>query len=412
MLYDVVIVGGGAAGFFAAIEVATAKPTWKIVIVEKTPKLLTKVSISGGGRCNVTHHCFEAKPLSKHYPRGEKTLRQLFQHFQAKDVVAWFEKRKVKLKTEEDGRMFPVTDSSETIVQTFLQEAAARKIEIRTKAEVSSVIFKGNTWQITINQKEKIIAKKVLIAIGGNAGAQHYDWLKDTGHTIKPPIPSLFTFNEKEKRFKELMGISVAQAEVKIEGSKFAYTGPLLITHWGLSGPAVIKLSAWAAEYLFERKYTFYALVNWTGTETEQSFKTKTEAYRQQHPKQIIAKHPLFNLPQRLWEKLCEEAAIEPTKIWSEIALRQSNKLMEQVLRCRFSIMGKTTFKEDFVTCGGIPLSEIELPAMQSKVKPNLFFAGEVLDIDGETGGFNFQSAWTTAYMAAQAIAQIPASEG
>ncbi|MCU0382725.1 MAG: NAD(P)/FAD-dependent oxidoreductase [Cyclobacteriaceae bacterium] len=412
MLYDVVIVGGGAAGFFAAIEIAIAKPNWKIIILEKTPKLLTKVSISGGGRCNVTHHCFEAKPLSKHYPRGEKTLKQLFQHFQAKDVVNWFEKRKVKLKTEEDGRMFPVTDSSETIVHTFLQEASNRKIEIRTKAEVNTLSFNENSWQLIINQNEKITAKKVLIAIGGNAGAQHYNWLKDTGHTIKPPIPSLFTFNEKEKRFKDLMGISVPLAEVKIEGSIFAYTGPLLITHWGLSGPAVIKLSAWAAEYLFERKYTFNALVNWTGTETEQSFKTKTEAYRQQHPKQIIAKHPLFNLPQRLWDKLCDDAAVEPTKIWSEISQRQSNKLMEQVLRCRFAIQGKTTFKEEFVTCGGIPLSEITVPTMQSKCKPNLFFAGEVLDIDGETGGFNFQSAWTTAYLAAQAITQMSVIEG
>lgn len=405
-MYDLVVIGGGAAGFFGAIQAAEKNKKLSIAILEKTTKVLSKVKVSGGGRCNVTHHCFEPKPLAGHYPRGEKQLRELFRHYHAKNVVEWFEKKGVKLKTEEDGRMFPTTDDSQTIIDLFLQLISTYKIEVlRTKA-VAALQKKEDHYVIITEDKSVFKAKKVLVAMGGHANPQAYTWVTNTGHRIDAPIPSLFTFNDSTKEFKDLMGIAVPGGFVKIVGTKFSQEGPLLITHWGLSGPAVIKLSAWAAEWLHQKQYAFSALVSWIGDVKEEKIRDQLLAYKTNHGKQRIGGNPLFELPQRLWKKLCELAEIEEDKIWGELALKNLNKLLENLIRCRFDIKGKTTFKEEFVTCGGVPLNEVDMQTMESKLMPNLFFAGEVLNIDGETGGFNFQAAWTTAFIAAQTIAK------
>ncbi|HEY5747546.1 MAG TPA: NAD(P)/FAD-dependent oxidoreductase [Chryseolinea sp.] len=404
MKFDLVVIGGGAAGFFGAIQAAERKPGLKVLILEKTTKLLTKVKVSGGGRCNVTHYNFNPFELARHYPRGEKALKSLFKSFQAEDTVRWFESKGVTLKAEEDGRMFPITDDSQTIIDCLMEQAHSKKIRLELGAPVLSVKKQDNIFVVETNQGV-FEADKVLIAAGGNAQAQAYQWIADLGHTIIKPIPSLFTFNESEKKFKDLMGISVPQAEVKIAGTKFVQQGPLLITHWGLSGPAIIKLSAWAAEYLNGIQYTFQALVSWIGPKKEMEFMEGLQEHKKQRGKQKVTTNPLFGLPQRLWQKLCELSEIEETKIWAEVPQKNMNKLMENLIRCPFQIKGKTTFKEEFVTCGGVDLKEIDLETLQSKLVPGLFFAGEVLHIDGETGGFNFQAAWTTAYVAARTIA-------
>ena len=399
--YDLVVIGGGAAGFFGAIAAAEMNSDLSILILEKTTKLLSKVRVSGGGRCNVTHYCFEPTPLSKHYPRGSKELKSLFRSFQAKDIVEWFESKGVKLKTEEDGRIFPVSNNSQTIIDCFLREAEKRKIEIKLQSEVKEISPNKNGFTLDSNSG-KINARKILIATGGYNNLQSYDWLKPS--PIINPIPSLFTFNDSDKKFKDLMGVAVTQAEVKIAGTKFSETGPVLITHWGLSGPAVIKLSAWAAEYLHERHYSFTALVNWTGTITEEGIRKDLQDTNVNHGKQKIQNNPLYKIPSRLWTRLCELAEIDSNKTWAELPRKNLNRLVEFVIRCPFEIKGKTTFKEEFVTCGGVDLKSIDLETMESKQTKGIYFAGEVLNIDGETGGFNFQAAWTTAYVAAIAI--------
>lgn len=406
-MFDLIVIGGGAAGFFGAIQVAEKEKNHSILILEKTTKVLAKVKVSGGGRCNVTHACFEPKKLSQHYPRGEKPLRELFKKYQAKNIVEWFENKGVKLKTEEDGRMFPVTDDSQTIINLFLRETDNHRIDIQRGKAVKEIKRLSDYFTVLCEDTTEYKAKKVLIAGGGHASAQAYEWIRTTGHSIDKPIPSLFTFNDSEKEFTELMGISVPTGFVRIAGTKFTQEGPLLITHWGLSGPAVIKLSAWAAEYLQQQQYTFTALVSWIGDVKEETLREKLVLYKTAHVKQRIVGNPLFELPQRLWSKLCQLAEIEENKIWGDLALKNLNKLLENLIRCKFEIRGKTTFKEEFVTCGGVPLHEIDLVTMQSKLVPNLFFAGEVLNMDGETGGFNFQAAWTTAYIAASTIASI-----
>jgi predicted Rossmann fold flavoprotein len=402
--FDLIVVGGGAAGFFGAIQAASMKPGLKVLILEKSSKLLSKVRVSGGGRCNVTHHCFNPSQLAQHYPRGEKALKSLFKSFDAKDIVEWFRIKGVMLKTEQDGRMFPVTDKSETIINCFLKEAERLKIEIRTHSHVTSIINTNDILTLTTQQNEQYLTKKVLVAIGGHPGRDAYQLLVSNGHSMKTPIPSLFTFNDSDKKFADLMGISVPHATVRIAGTKFSEVGPVLITHWGLSGPAVIKLSAWAAEYLHDVNYNFTALVNWTGSIQEEQLRTQFLEMKAQRGKLKIHSNPLFSLPARLWQRLCALSEIEESKIWGELPLKSMNRLIEHLIRCSFDIKGKTTFKEEFVTCGGIELRNVDLVTMESKAVRNLYVAGEVLDIDGETGGFNFQSAWTTAYVAAKAI--------
>lgn len=402
--FDLVVIGGGAAGFFGAIEAASAHTGYRVLILEKTTKVLTKVKVSGGGRCNVTHNCFDAAKLAQHYPRGEKQLKQLFKTFQARDVVEWFARRGVALKAEADGRMFPVTNSSQTIIDCFLNEASRLKIKMELGCEVMAVKQLAGSLEVITRSGKSITTQNILVAVGGNANTDFYNWVRQLGHAIPTPIPSLFTFNDNTRSFTDLMGVAVADAEVRIATTKLSKRGAVLITHWGLSGPAVIKLSAWAAQYLHEQQYTFTALVNWTGSGTEEELRSNLKSFQQLHGKKKVVAHPLYNLPQRLWQKICALSEIEEVLIWAELPHKKMNRLLEFIIRCPFPIKGKTTFKEEFVTCGGLDLNEIDLTTMQSKKVAGLYVAGEVLNIDGETGGFNFQAAWTTAYVAAHSM--------
>jgi predicted Rossmann fold flavoprotein len=402
MVYDLIVAGGGAAGFYGAIQAAEMRTAATILIVEKSPKLLAKVRVSGGGRCNVTHNCFEPRKLSTHYPRGEKPLREIFKTYQAKDVIDWFESKGVALKAEDDGRMFPVTNNSETIIDCFMREASRFKIQIETSNAITKATHLNGRFTIETQSGKNYQCRKLLIATGGSPGIHGYDWVASLGHNIISPIPSLFTFNDSEKNFKDLMGVSVPDALVKIAGTKFESSGPLLITHWGLSGPAVIKLSAWAATHLHSINYEFTALVSWIGSIKEDDLRNYLLDYKRTKGKQKVIGNPMYSLPQRLWTRLCVLAEIADDKIWAELPQKNINKLMELMIRCAFNIKGKTTFKEEFVTCGGVDLKDVDLETMQSKKVPGLFFAGEVLNIDGETGGFNFQAAWSTAYLAAK----------
>ena len=316
-------------------------------------------------------------------------------------------RRACKLKSEADGRMFPVTDNSKTIIDCFMRETGHHKIRIETQRGVSCVRRENEFFSVHTEGGEIYQAKKILIAMGGSINPQAYSWIRDLGHTILNPIPSLFTFNDQAKKFKDLMGISVPDAIVKIVGTKLSERGPLLITHWGLSGPAVIKLSAWAAEYLHKADYKFDVHVSWIGSLNEEELRLQLLDRKSVSGKQKILVNPMYFLPQRLWQRLCELSEIEESRIWSEVSQKQLNRLIENLIRCTFQIRGKTTFKEEFVTCGGVDLKEINPETMESRLVKNIYFAGEVLNIDGETGGFNFQAAWTTAYLAARAIRQI-----
>jgi len=406
----VVIVGGGAAGFFAAISCAQANPELEVYLFEKSPKLLSKVRVSGGRRCNVTHHCFYPNQFIQYYPRGGKFLKTGFKLFGAEETVQWFEKKGVKLKSEADGRMFPVTDDSATIVDCLLTEARKAGVLIKTSIGVDAIVPLENVAQkfrLSLSDDTHFEADGLLICTGGYPKVESYAWLQDLGHTIIPPVPSLFTFNVPTSSLKELQGVAVKHAKVKIAGQSLENEGPLLITHWGYSGPAILKLSAWAARNLHDVKYNFTSLINWIPEFSEEQLRAYFSDYRRQYPKRLVAAHALFNLPQRLWKALVSLVDIADKTIWAELPAKNQNKLIEQLLRGPFHVQGKTTFKEEFVTCGGIDLKEINPETMESKLIPNLFFAGEILDIDGVTGGFNFQAAWTTGYLAGKALANI-----
>jgi predicted Rossmann fold flavoprotein len=405
MQFDLIVVGGGAAGFFGAIQAAERKPGLNILMLEKSNKLLSKVRISGGGRCNVTHHNYNPYELAHHYPRGEKVLKKLFKSFHAEHTVKWFTSKGVMLKAEADGRMFPVTDSSQTIIDCFIACTVKSGIRILLGKAVTKLEESAEGFRVTCADGEAYNSKKILITIGGSPSKQAYQFISDLYHSVRDPIPSLFTFNDSEKKFKDLMGVSVPDAEVRIAGTKFLQQGPLLITHWGLSGPAVIKLSAWAAEHLHRVQYSFTVLVNWLGQKKEDEVRRLLMELKVSKGKQKVTSNSLFALPQRLTQRLCMLAAVDESQTWSMLSNKKINRLVEFLIRCPFQIKGKTTFKEEFVTCGGVELSEINLETMESKNVKNIFFAGEVLNIDGETGGFNFQSAWTTAFIAARAIA-------
>lgn len=414
MQQRIVVIGGGAAGFFGAITCAQYNPEAQVLLLEKSGKLLSKVRVSGGGRCNATHHCFVPTVMSQQYPRGGKQLKEAFKVFGAQETIDWFAQRGVQLKAEADGRMFPVTDNSETIVNCLMHEAKRVGVQIRTGAGVENIIPGMSAsdqarYTLQLFSGESIKADKVLVCTGGNPKSQGYDWLRALGHPIQEPVPSLFTFNVPSSPLKELQGVSVPRAKVRVAGQKLEYQGPLLITHWGYSGPAVLKLSAWGARFFHEQQYSFTALINWVPDFTEETLREHLQAYRQSHPKKVVSTNPLFGLPQRLWKALTSTAEVPAETLWAELPGKNTNKLVEALLRTPAEVKGKTTFKEEFVTCGGVDLSAVNMRTMESRVQPGLFFAGEVLDVDGVTGGFNFQAAWTTGFLAGKAMAETVA---
>lgn len=397
----ILIIGGGASGFFAAINSAINFPETKITILEKSTKLLSKVKVSGGGRCNVTHACFENQELIKNYPRGQKELQQVFSQFTTSDTVTWFAQRGIKLKTEQDGRMFPESNSSESIINCFLEEAKKHNIDIHLSEEVIGLKSIENKILVSTT-KNTFIANAVICGIGGHHQLNNYAFLKKVGHTIDELIPSLFTLNLPQSNIKELMGLSVKNGTVKVNGTKHQYTGPVLITHWGLSGPAVLKLSAFAAQEFFKLNYHAGISVNWTNNLNEEYIKEILSVNI--NSKVLVVNSSMFDIPKRLWEFLVLKSDIQPSKSWNELSKKQINKLAQTLSNDSYNMQGKTTFKEEFVTSGGINLKEINFKTMESKLLPHLFICGEVLNIDGITGGFNFQNAWSTAWIAAKNV--------
>jgi predicted Rossmann fold flavoprotein len=397
----VAIVGGGAAGFFAAFSVKEHHNGAQVVIFEKSNKILAKVKISGGGRCNVTNACFSASKLSKFYPRGEKEMKKAFSVFQAKDTVEWFAKRGVSLKAESDNRMFPVTDDSQTIIDCFLEEAKSKNIQLLKHTPISKIIPEKTGYTLHHNESKEHF-DKVIIATGGSPKESGSYWLRHLGLSISPPVPSLFTFNIPGDQVKTLMGLVGENATVRIQGTKLKYSGPVLITHWGMSGPAVLKLSAWGAKVLAEKKYQFKIQINWLSIKSEEeAHEILEKADASIRAKKIMNANP-FGLPNRMWAFLLQKVKINPDMKWFDLSKKNLNQLLNTLLNDIYEVSGKTTFKEEFVTCGGVKLSEIDMTSMESKALKNLYFAGEVMDVDGITGGFNFQAAWTTGYIAGQ----------
>jgi predicted Rossmann fold flavoprotein len=398
------VIGGGAAGFFCAVNAARMNPELKVILLEKSGKLLSKVKVSGGGRCNVTHACFDIKDMSMNYPRGEHFVRKAFHQFFTTDTIEWFESRGVTLKTEEDGRMFPVTDSSQSIIDCLLREANKYGVEILMNREVVELKMDKGKWEIILKSSEVIIADFVCVASGGFSKLSQFDWVKLTGHTIIEPVPSLFTFNIPKHPLNQLMGVSVPNATVKIQQTKLKNNGPLLITHWGLSGPCVLKLSAWGARELQQLNYHFTISVNWLGDEKEEAVREKIKGTRNTSASRKIINTNLFQLPNRLWQFFLQQSEISDEMRWADMPAKAQNKLIQILINYELNVKGKTTFKEEFVTAGGVSLKEIDVNTMQSKLHNGLFFAGEILDVDGITGGFNFQHAWTSGYIAAKGI--------
>jgi len=402
---DVIVIGGGAAGFFAAVNGAQLNKNCSVLILEKSSKLLSKVRISGGGRCNVTHACFDNDLLVKNYPRGEKELRNVFSRFTTKDTIDWFQKRGVSLKTEADGRMFPESNTSETIINCLLQEAQTAGVQIQLNADIQEITKDENHHFILKGlQQQTYRCKKLIVATGGNSKEQAYEWLKKIGHNIISPVPSLFTFNIPNHAITQLMGVSVPLAKVKIKATKLETEGPLLITHWGLSGPAVLKASAIGARVLNELNYHFTVSVCWLPKHTEEKVRIEFANQREDAAPKVISANCPFELPKRLWEHFVSIAGIDKSLRWADLTKKNTNDLVQLLVNNEFSVKGKTTFKEEFVTSGGIKLSEINFATMESKVVPNLYFAGEVMNIDGVTGGFNFQNAWSSGWIAAQSL--------
>jgi len=400
-----VVIGGGAAGFFCAVNAARLQPNIEVIILEKTGKLLSKVKVSGGGRCNVTHGCFSMGDMVKKYPRGEQFLKKAFHHFFTTDTIQWFTDRGIETKTEKDGRMFPSSNSSQTIVDCFLNEAAKYKVQIEINTDVADLHFQNNKWIIITSFNKEIETDFVCIASGGFMKMANVKWLDLLGHKVAPPVPSLFTFNMPANAITKLMGLSVEHVRVKILGEKLETEGPLLVTHWGFSGPAILKMSAYAALILADKNYDFTVVINWLPLYNENSLREKMQLLRFDMATTKIQNKNPFLLPTRLWEHLLLESGIKEGLKWTDLKAKEQNLLIKNLCLQSFKIKGKTTFKEEFVTAGGVNTEEINVNTMESKLQKNLFFAGEVINIDGVTGGFNFQNAWTTGWIAAKAIA-------
>lgn len=405
---QVVIVGGGAAGFFAAIACAEAHPHAHVTLLEAGRQLLSKVRISGGGRCNVTHACFEPANLVQSYPRGSKALRGAFSRFQAQQTVEWFDRHGVALKTEADGRMFPVTDDSATIVECLIQTALAAKVQIRTGVLVASVVKSGEQFVIQLKSGETLTSDRLLLATGSQP--QGYQLARSLGHTLASPVPSLFTFNIKDPRLSDLAGVSANGVRLRLktaDGTQLEQTGPVLITHWGLSGPAVLKLSAWGARTLHEHRYQANLIINWLPQYQPDALRQQLLAVKSQLSRRAIASSCPVPIPRRLWERLVEHIGIMAETRWADLSLKSLNLLVQELTQGNYTIQGKGVFKEEFVTCGGVNLKEINFKTMESRCCSGLYLAGELLDIDGITGGFNFQSAWTTGWIAGQSIGAV-----
>lgn len=409
---DVVIIGGGAAGFFAAINLAVSKPALKILILEKGKQVLSKVKISGGGRCNVTHAEFDPKALAKNYPRGHKELLGPFHQFMTGDMFAWLEERGVELKIEEDGRVFPTSDSSQTIIECFEGETQKFGVEVQTNAGIDQIIkLNGDAYSWELRGKETLVhAKSLIIATGSSP--KMWKLISGLGHQIVTPVPSLFTFNVKDERLKNLPGISLP-AEVEMFTTKdrgvsrqklksLHSSGPVLITHWGLSGPCILKLSAWGARELYELNHQFQLRINWLPSHNEETLKGVFEELKTNHPKQFLFTNPIEGLPKRFWQSLLKHLQIDNQLNWSSMSKSQMHSLAQELCAGQFHVNGKSTFKDEFVTAGGVHLKEIDFKSFQSKLHQDLFFVGEVLDVDAVTGGFNFQHAWTSAFICAK----------
>lgn len=401
----ILVIGGGAAGFFAAITSAEKADT-QVFLYEATPHLLSKVKISGGGRCNVTHACFEPEQLVKNYPRGGRELLGAFHRFQPRDTLAWFNTRGVETKTEEDGRMFPTSDNSESIVNALTEAAEKNRVKILTQRGVKGIKYIDDKFEVSLNSGETELFDKVIIATGGNKSSGGLAIAESFGHTVIPPVPSLFTFHIQDNRLADLTGLSVEKVKVKACGTKLITEGPLLLTHWGMSGPAILKLSAWGARQFAECNYNFSIEINWVPEFSQTTLSKKLNEVRIAEARKQIATFSPLPIPQRLWERLLIGAEINPTTPWAHINNQQLDKLYKQLTQAEFTVTGKSMFKDEFVTCGGVKLSEINFKTMESRKQPGLFFAGEVLDIDGVTGGFNFQNAWTTGWLAGQAASE------
>ncbi len=404
--FDILIVGGGAAGFFGAIRAAEAAPHLRIAILERGGNVLEKVRISGGGRCNLTHACFDPAELVQFYPRGSKELRGPFHQFACGDTLAWYDERGVSTKIEPDGRIFPTSDSSQTVIDCLMDAARGLGVQIlpRQRVERLDPPADARTGQWMIRTKhQRFTARRLLITTGSNPAV--WKELERLGHRIVRPVPSLFTFNIDDQRLHELAGISLPWVQIGYLGDRLQAEGPLLITHWGLSGPAVLRLSAWGARTLHETGYRFRIALNWINQPTDRAI-TELDAYGAPHPKRRIAAHPLFDLPQRLWQRLLQAVDIDPKLQWAQLPKATKRALARELTGGIFQVSGKSTFKEEFVTAGGVDLREVDFRRFQSKRYPTLFFAGEVLDIDAITGGFNFQAAWTGGWIAGDAIVQ------
>lgn len=394
---DVAVIGGGAAGFFAAIHAKNTTNT--VAIFEKSAKLLSKVKISGGGRCNVTNACFDNELLSGYYPRGEKQLRRAFYQFNARSTVEWYESRGVKLKTYPDNCIFPQANDSQVIIDCLLKECYGRGVTLQVQHSVKAIRKENEIFILTLDE-QLVYAKKVIVTTGGQPKMSGLKWLEELGLKIVPPVPSLFTFNMPGNPIRELMGNVVEQTTVKIEGTKLTGKGPLLITHWGMSGPAILQLSAWGARILEEKKYRFSIFVNWLDEMKEEALRERLQRHKKEQPEKMLSNANPFSITNKIWQFLLQKYELPAQVRWKELEGKSLNKLITALLFDKYDVSGKTTFKEEFVTAGGVHLSEIDFNTMESKKINGLYFAGEVLDIDGITGGFNFQAAWTTGYIA------------
>lgn len=398
----VAVIGGGAAGFFSAINAKLNFPEAEVSLLEKTSKTLAKVKISGGGRCNVTNGSTSIKELSDAYPRGGKKMKNLLKIFSTPDTQEWFTSRGVPLYTQEDNRVFPTSDKSDSIVDCFMDQVQNLGILLRLQSSVTSIKQQGEKIELAINGEASETFDKVIVATGGSPKRRGFEWLEELGHEIIEPIPSLFTFNMPKEEIIKLMGVVSPDALVKIQGSKLKSSGPLLITHWGMSGPAILKLSAFGARELFEKQYNFSIQVNWINITNHDMIFNELEKIGKENPKKALSKIKPFKLPSRLWNYLIERTDLSLEKPWGELGRKSFNRLVTNLTNDIYQVSGKTTFKEEFVTCGGISLADINFKTMESRKFPNLYFAGEVIDIDGITGGYNFQAAWTTAFVASK----------